>query len=325
MKKNLHLITAIPLLVITLTFLLYTNYDTYQNYKTLAESTTHDTISQRINLLSTDLNTFPRTSLNDIAYLAKLSTTIETLTNQNPQTNNLLEFMKQNTAYYQLIILDKTNDQILTIQNLNNNYTINQPTTKTSNEFIEQTKNLTNKTIIVSDITLETNQQTRIPTLTYATSIQQNDKTIGYILLKANANYFLEEIRRSQKPSENIYLAKLNGQYLANPDTTKEFNPNQTLYTDNPQLNQTQIENQKPTTIETQENMILIKYITISKGYFQEYSGNENNIWTLISITDKTQLKNPTTTEFLIKESPALLLIIILIITTLILKRKNEN
>ncbi|MCW8965242.1 MAG: cache domain-containing protein [Candidatus Pacearchaeota archaeon] len=320
--NKLNRIIYIFLTTSMILFLISNNYILFQDYKKVTIDSSKDAINLRLNSLHVDLNNFPRTSVNDIAFLAEMTNTKD-LFNKNTEIKNtdLLEFMKQNTAYTQTILLDLKGNEILKIKNNNSNYIEDSSKKENFSDklFWQEIKNLYNEKIIISDIILEKNEYNEIPTLNYATSIFHKKEPIGYLVLKANANYFLNNIRYAQREGEKVFLIRKDGEYLANADIKKEFSLEKgiSFYSDYPEVNKKQILEEQPDFINLKNQLFSFKYITISKGYFTEYSGEEDNLWILISVTDKTKLNFPNILDLIIYEIPACIILIILLVFTI--------
>jgi hypothetical protein len=329
-KKPIKVRNYVYILLTTmiLLFLVINNYTYFKYYRDISSESNKDAISLRLNSLHVDLNNFPRTSVNDIAFLSEMTSTKNLFNGStNLEETDILEFMKQNSAYYQAILLDLQGNEILKIENINQNYTTNYSAKEnfTSKDFWKEIQELYNGKVIVSDIKIEENKETKIPILTYATSVLDGEEKMGYLILKTNAGYFLDNIRYAKREGEEVFLVRENGEYIANANSTKEFSFDKgiSVYSDYPELREKQIVENQVDFIESENYLFSFKYITISKGYFTEYSGEEDNLWILVSVTDKSELNIPTFSNFIIHELPVLTILIILLM--LIIHQKSRK
>lgn len=307
---------------------IYSNCSFFKDYQELSTHSNKDAISMRLNSLHVDLNNFPRTSVNDISFLAKMASTENLLEREtNLRGTDLLEFMKQNSAYYQIILLNLEGEEVLKIENLNQNYSeyTFEEQTFSEKSFWEEIKNLNNEEVIVSDIAVEENNDEKIPVLSYATSVFSEGKKKGYLVLKTNSNYFLDNIRYAQRGGEEVFLMGGDGEYLANADTKKEFSLDEgiSFWLEYPELKEDETIKKQADFFETEDSLFSFKYITMSKGYFIEYSGKEDSLWVLVSVTDKTGLILPSFWDFIIYEMPTFIILLSLI-ALIIYKRKSK-
>ena len=332
MKRQIYKINQIHqkvfiLLISVLFFLLvFSDYISFKDYHDLSKISNLDYINLRMNSLSLDMNLFPRNSANDILYLSKIDS-VKNLIQNSPSNNgeeNLLEFMKQNNAYYQIILLNENNNLVSKLENLDGEYKIdNEGEVFLEETFQSEIEKLRKEEVVVSDITLEENKKNKISTLSYATSVFNGEEKIGTLIIKADADYFLDDIRYAQREGEKVFLIGKNGEYIANENREKEFRLKEgiSIFLDYPELAETSLFDMEKV-IESEEYFFSFKQLTMSKGYFIEYSEDSSNVWILVFVTDKSCLKIIGFKDFLVYEIPSFLILFLIIILYFIVGRR---
>jgi methyl-accepting chemotaxis protein len=200
-----------------------------------------DVIDQRMADTYAEVNNFPATPANNLLFLSKLSDFQKPITNQNIKDieKDFSDFLSQSEAYYQISYLDKSGIEKIRAESRGASPQIISLTSSTNQEninYFNLVKNLKNGEVYVFPLDLNTKSgviENRgsntnpqyVPVLRYAVPIfnQQTNKSTGIILVKVYADYFLENIRRSQREGETTYLIDNKGFYLANPNKNKEF------------------------------------------------------------------------------------------------------
>ncbi len=290
-----------------------------------------DVIDQRMTSLFSEINNFPRTAADDILFLSALSCleeltsfSIDKTTNDLAKifddllTRNFLEFLKVNTAYYQLRYIDENGQAVVRVEFDGNNYKViskNELQNKKDKYYFKQTIRLDKKEIFISpiDLNIENGEienrgtednPTYVPVIRYGTPVFDNQgNKKGIIIANVYADYFLEDIRRFQRPRENVFLVNEKGYYLAHPDRDKEFafmfDRDDNFYNDYPEIPKGILSDFSKRKIETDDFIFSFRRIYPTISSFEVYQGSEkilgensenNYFWVLISASEKGEL-----------------------------------
>jgi hypothetical protein len=150
--------------------------------------------------------------------------------------DNFLNFMRGETAYYQLRYIDEfgmekvkvifEDDGLKAIlrEDLQN---------KSNRDYFIKTMSLQKGEVFIStlDLNVENNALENkgteenpiyVPVVRYSTPVfNEKNKSVGIIVMNIYADYFLDNVRNLQK--ENIFVINQDGYYLANNNKSKEF------------------------------------------------------------------------------------------------------
>ncbi len=324
------IITLISLLLIFLMFFLVTKSysDLKENSKAYSDITM-DMINQRTNSIFLDINNFPGNAANYILFLSKLSSFKDTVNQIDTEdvvrgTENIekdfLEFIKQNSAYYQLRYVDENGNEVIKVEfdgkdkyqaisgsNLQD---------KSWRYYFDQAMSLNEGEIYISplDLNIENgeieNRGTKdnpvyVPVIRYATPVadsQGNKK--GIIITNIYADYFLEDIRRFQREGEAVFLVNAEGSYLAHPDRKKEFafmfGGNDNFYNDYPNIPRGVLSDFSKRRVENDNLIFSFQRIYPTISSFEVHEGSktimgENSqdryFWVLASVTEKEDIQ----------------------------------
>ena len=308
----------------------------YSNLKTHVDEThkeLFDTIDQRIKFIILEINDFPKSAGNEILFLSRLSCIagVSQLSDggakevaMRDSQKDFLTFLKENNAYYQLIYVDENGKEVIkATANLDNTYSLasKDELRDISSEYLfKKTTALENKEIFVSPLTLNTdngrvenvgtlNSPKYVPVIKYATRIFDDDgKSLGMIILSVDANYFLEDIRRSQRDGEKVFLINNDGYYLANYEEEKEFSfmfsdRDYSIYEDYPFLSSDVLEDSDNRRLEIDGVIFTFRHIYPTATSFEVHEGSqqvfgdnpeEEYYWILVSVSDRNILNSAT-------------------------------
>jgi hypothetical protein len=200
--------------------------------------------------------------------------TYSIFTGDREHYQDLIEFIKNNPAYYELIFVNSSGECLFDF--LLYNFTFD-----CKNSLPNVTSYASNlEKVKISDIYLDS--FSKVPTLEYSSKVYSDKQFLGYIILKVDASYFLEDIRREQRTGEEFFLIRPNGEYLANKNSSKEFNKDVNFYTEN-NLSLESFEYSNKRFIQNNEETIFFKRISISSGYFSQEVIKGENYWYLVS------------------------------------------
>jgi len=302
-KRSLLVLVFILLIIsVLLSAIFFYQQSKQQNIKIKADVL--DIIDQRLNTTYSEVNNFPSGVADNLLFLSKLNEFQKISTSPTEIKNienDFLEFLKQSEAYYQINYYSNDGKFLLMAEFDGKIRKIISDSNKeqAGNSDFDLLKNLKNGEVYIFPLILEN----KIPILKYATPIfdKKTDKLKNIILVKVYANYFLENIRRSQREGEATFLVDKNGFYLANPDENKEFgylseNENNNFFVDYPAVPKDLITKCNEKRQETEEYFLTYRCINPTISNFEIYEGsktvNENlkdeYQWLLITVTNKS-------------------------------------
>jgi hypothetical protein len=301
MKKNktilLFLILTISITSVIFNALFFYQQSVQENIKTKADVL--DKIYQRLKNTYSEINNFPSGAADNLLFLSKL---IEF----NKIEEYFLEFLTQSEAYYQVSYINNDGKVLFLAEFDGKTRKIISDSVEKqkSSSYFDLLKNLKNGEVYMFPLILEN----KIPVLKYSTPVfnKKTNELKGIILIKVYADYFLENIRRSQREGEVTYLINNDGFYLANPDKNKEFgylteNKENNFFIDYPAVSKDLIINCNERNQETDEQIFTYQCINPTIDNFETYEGSRtidgkaanNYQWLLVTVTDKSgALKN---------------------------------
>lgn len=321
-----------------------------------------DIIDQRVSSIIEDINTFPRSASNDILFLSKLFSLIQVVDLEKNEENELkylkssfLEFSKENTAYYQLRYINEVGDEIIKVEFDGENHYIvsdSELQNKKDRSYFNEAMMLDKEEVYISrlDLNIEhdmfENRGTEkdpvyIPIIRYATPIFNYDGEKGIIISNVYADYFLEEIRRSGREGEQVFLINNEGYYLANEDGSKEFGfltgRENNFYEDFPEINKGDLIIDGRSKTETDDFIFTFGYIYPTTSSFEIHKGSEkifgntskeDYYWVLVSVSDTKEMNKinynlKTNYLFSLLIYGLIILIIFILIFIITFKMKN--
>jgi methyl-accepting chemotaxis protein len=363
LKGELCLIWIFILILVFFIFSAVQGYSDLKIRTKYYEATSLDIIDQRIASIIDDINTFPRSASNDILFLSKLFEVMDMTNLEETQKYDLeklesifLEFSKENTAYYQLKYIDEFGDEIINLEFDGEEHYVVPDYDLENNvntvEFMEAMK-LNKEEIYISRLDLNIkndvleNRGTEenpiyIPVIRYATPVFNNDgERKGALISNVYADYFLEEIRRSEREGEQVFLIDNNGYYLANMNKRKEFGfrtgEENNFYKDFSGINSNDLAPNGRDNIETDDFIFTFGYIYPTTSSFEIYKGSsdffantseEDYYWILISASRTDEIKkinNNLKTNYLFSLLFYGLIMLAIIVLIFILKLKIKK
>ncbi len=289
-----------------------------------------DTISRRIETLFVEINSFPGTAANDILFLSGLSSLNNLIRETKVQEkksfekeleSDLLRFIKENPAYYQLFYVDEYGDEVVKVEisrtatlKLNGQYKIitkNELQNRRGQYYFGEAIKLEEGEVLISEIDLSTkdgeleNRGTQefvdyIPILTYATTVfDKNNKRAGIMVANVYADYFLEDIRSFQGGGELTFLVNQDGYYITHPDESKEFGnltgSGDNFLDDYPDISEKILFDYQKRQLRDKNSIFTYRHIHPSEGSFEIYRGFEKVFgkspekdfyWVLVNVSE---------------------------------------
>lgn len=303
-------------------FLIIKNYYEVDQHVKTRDASARDAIDQRMNSIFLTINDFPGNASNDITFLSKLSYFKDPLNRsiiKNIQ-QDFLEFIKQNTAYYQLKYIDKNGYEIIRVEFDGENYVIvseNELQDKTWRYYFDLAMSLDDNQVYISPLDLNIEHEEienrgtvqnpiYVPVIRYAAPvIDRNGNKQGVLIANVYADYFLEDIRRYQRQGEEAFLIDYEGNYLAHADREKEFafmfaDKYDNFHDDYPEVSREILSDFNKRIFETKDSIFSVRHIYPTFGSFETYEASKklfgensekNSHWILISISDKKELE----------------------------------
>ena len=321
------------LFIVLFAFLVMNGYSNLNNHIDETHKELFDTIDQRVKFIILEINDFPKSAGNEILFLSKLSCIagVSRLADggakeiaMKDSQNDFLTFLRENNAYYQLIYVDKNGKEIVkATANPDNTYSLasGDELRDISSEYLfKKTIALSDKEIFVSPLMLNTdngkvenvgtlNNPKYVPVIKYATHIFDDDgNSLGMIILSVDANYFLEDIRRSQRDGEKVFLVNNDGYYLANYEEEKEFSfmfsdRDYSIYKDYPFLSPDVLKDSDNRRFEIDGVIFTFRNIYPTATSFEVHEGSQQVFgdnpeqeyyWILVSVSDRNILNSAT-------------------------------
>jgi len=284
-------------------------------------------IDQRIKGIFLEINNFPGGAADDILFLSRLScfndliSSGDTISDSEKESieRDFLAFLKQSSAYYQARYIDELGKEIVRVNFDGQQYRAVEPDElqdKQYRYYFDQTMILDKGNVFVSELDLNVengmieNRGIRanpryVPVIRYATPVfSSQDEPRGIIIVNVYADYFLEDIERSQKEGEVTFLINNDGYYLAHPQKEKEFafmfdNKSDNFSTDYPGAVDKVIDNCSERRTETDDSIFTYRCIYPMASSFEVYEGSQklstNNgddyYWILVTVTDKDEVQ----------------------------------
>lgn len=289
-------------------------------------TTSVDMIEQRLNSIIGEINSFPRTASNDLVFLSGLSSMKDT--DLNHLEKDFLAFLLENTAYYQLVYIDQSGQVQMLVEFDGQNYSATRDISKDfyNSQRIENTDRLQRGEVYISPIKVVNINGEETPIITYATPVYTDDLVKkGLIVGSVYADYFLDDIRASQREGEIVFLIDNQGNYLAHPDRSREFaylfGQDGSFQKDYPEIASSILLNPDKRMIKSKDNIFSMRAIYPTKGSFALYRGAEktsnnekqNYSWIIISVTDKKNIEQQSSDLF--KQNAIFLFFLFVILT----------
>ena len=330
MKTNLlnkKLLCGIILLlfVILFAFLITDGYFELDRDVKIYSADAVDIIDQRMTSLLSEVNIFPQYVGDDLIFLSRLSSLKKVISSEESNKNitsnlenDFVAFIKQSTIYSQLGYIDKDGKEIVRVEFENGIYKIfshGDLENKKEEGYFSETINFNKGEIFVSQIILNIedgeieNRGTKenpiyFPIILSAVPVfNDNGEKTGVLFLSLEADYFLGDIRNSQREGEEVFLINEEGYYLAHPDRGKEFafvfGRDDSIYNDYPEISKEILFDYNKRRFETDNLIFSFRYIYPTAGGFGVNKGSEkifgenpeeSYFWVLVSVSDKDRI-----------------------------------
>jgi len=282
-------------------------------------------IDQRMKGVFLEINNFPGSAADDILFLSRLSgfnnlvSSEGTISEKKSIENDFLAFLKQSSAYYQVRYINELGKEIFRVDFDGQEYKVIKPSElqdKQYRYYFNQTMSLAKGEVFISRLDLNVedgmieNRGTErnpkyVPVIRYATPVfNSQDEHQGIVIVNVYADYFLEDIERSQKEREVTFLINNNGYYLAHPQKEKEFafmfdDKGDNFSKDYPKVADGIIENCQERRTETEDFIFTYRCIHPMSSSFEVHEGSQklfaNNgdgyYWILITVTNKDEVQ----------------------------------
>ncbi|MBT4376880.1 cache domain-containing protein [archaeon] len=314
---------ALLLLLIFFVFAALQSYsglkDNLRNY----HANSLDTLDQRFSSVLVEINNFPRSAGNDILFLSRLSSLKRVVENRydlKDLKSDFLEFSKENTAYYQLRYIDQFGKEVVRVNFDEGVYQIipeDELQDKEERYYFNEAMKINNGEVYISRLDLNVEEgeienhgteenPVYVPMIRYATPVFDKDgEKKGIIVSNVYADYFLEDIRRSQREGEEIILIDQEGYYLAHSNRSKEYgfmfeNSAGNFFEDYPLLVEKLLVEGRER-VETENAIFSFRFIYPTVTSFEVHKGSERILgenpegryfWIAISISDKFVMEN---------------------------------
>lgn len=327
-NKKFFVSMIIILFVVLLAFLAIQGYYEMERDIKFNLADTKNMVDQRISSLLYEINIFPQDIGDDLIFLSELSSLNNTLNMEKESEswikridelqNDFLSYMKGSYAYRQLSYLDESGQEIVRINFDGEKYNVvpEEALQNDKNElYFEKAISLEKGDIYVSKVYLNTkkgiieNKGTEdkpiyVPVIKTVTPVFNNkNESKGLVVIILYANYFLDDIRRSQREGEMVVLVNPQGYYLAHPDSRKEFSFMFTgehfIFKDYPELTKEVIRDFNLRIFETDKHIFSLKRIYPAVGNSVFYNGadlifdektEEEYFWILVTISEKKEM-----------------------------------
>ncbi len=330
-------------------FLITKGYSDLNKNSKIHTSNAIDMIDQRVNSLVFEINNFPRSTGQDILFLSRLSSLVNLVNYYEGASaieevkKDFLEFLGENTAYYQLRYINENGEEVVRVE-FDGNQRFAFPKEKLQNkkdrDYFIQTMSLNEGEVYISQLDLNIeggeveNRGTKekpeyVPVIRYATPVFTKDKVSkGIVVVNIYADYFLEDIRRFQREGETVFMVNDKGYYLVHPDKEKEFafvlGKDDSLHTDYPEVSEMILSSASSRKVESNELIFSFKHVYPTATSFELHKGSEkvfgqnheeNYNWTLVSISERQEIEK---TAKSLKESFVLFVVFTVIIIFII-------
>lgn len=312
------------LLLAFLSYLAVEGYSDLKKYKKAHDSNAIDMIDQRLSSLYVEVENFPRSTVNDVLFLTKLSS-LEAFVNSVGDVSrnktvkmlekDMLSFLEENTAYYQIRYINEKGQEMAKVEFDGEERRIVLPEDFQSKEdryYFTETMRLQKEEVFISSLDLNIKhgeienrgsewKPEYVPVIRYTTPVfDEQDNRKGIIISSIYANYFLEDIKKFQREDETVLLINGDGYYLSHPDENKEFafmfDRDDNFYKDYPEISQKVLSDFNKRNIETEDSIFSFRRIFPTIGSFEAYKGSEkifgedfekSRFWALVIISER--------------------------------------
>ncbi len=332
-KKNIVFFVIFLILFLAIT-LLWEVYITSSESLKEKEFNEREMIDRRANSLLEEVQNFPRSAVDDILFLSKLSSITDTMNFSKDSKNQLtsisnaevdfLNFLRQNSAYYIFKYIDHSRAEIVHVRfDKEGKHVVvsNKSLSDSETYYFNQIIKLDGDEVFISQLNLHrengnvenrgtVNDPEYIPVIRYGVHVfDEAGVSNGIIMSTVYADYFLEDIRRAQRNGEMVTLLDNKGHYLSNVDRRKEFSfdlgKNKIFLNDYPDLPKDVLSDfDQRKRYETDDEIFSFWKINPTSGSFELYKGSEklfgpnsqdDYYWVLVVVSNKYAIQNQLT------------------------------
>lgn len=232
-KQRVLLVILSLLFIILYSFLSITARGAFSYKEHLSSAIDIDAMSERLAPLSYEINRFPSQVAQEILFLSKLSSLKRITENVSSKTyeelvDDFVAFAEKGGIYHELQYIDENMKERVRIKYADGSlYTTPQSSLEdvVSNSYVEDISQLSEGNVYISQVKLvdKTSPQ-NIPIIYFGTPVVGNSgEPRGMVIVAIRADYFFDDVRRSTRAGEQVYLIDQDGQYLAYPEPEKEY------------------------------------------------------------------------------------------------------
>lgn len=275
----------------------------YRETHTLRDYMATSATEERLSGVFAVINNFPGSAGMDMLFLRGLSSVTELYgdfsTGQKKRVyEDIQQFIDQNIAYDEVYVdmpictfaVRRTNENQRDMSCISRNPIVN--------DAITRTRELPYGSVYISPLVAYTRDEGDgtdvIPAILYGTKISTDEGPSSAIVAVVNAEYFLEEVRRLERPGERVYLVNTDGSYIAHSEPAREFMVGSAanFYDDFPKVQAKTLSDKNIRTLEAGENVFIFKRITPTASNFALYDGQvghqDNRYWVLVAVSEKS-------------------------------------
>lgn len=328
-SRKLFLIIIVLLFLVLLVFIAFQGYYEMDRDIKINSAGTKDMIDQRISSLLFEINIFPQDIGDDLIFLSKISCLKKIINSEKDSAlldegikglkNDFLNFMKGSEVYYHVRYIDETGQEIVRVDYSKIGREViseDELQNKASRYYFKDAMKLKKEEVYISELDLNlengeienrgTEENPRyVPVIRTATNVfNEANESKGILVINVYADYFLDDIRRSQREGETVVLVNPEGYYLAHPEGKKEFsfmfeNRDYNIYTDYLELPEDIFFDFDKRRYETEDRIFSFKRVHPTLGDFVIHRGSESvhgenpekeYFWILVTITDKKEM-----------------------------------
>lgn len=325
LSKNLFFSLACFLLIILFIFLIVQWHGYLKENEKNYNQNYLDMIDQRLTSLIFEINIFPGGAGGDVIFLSKLSRLkkIGSILDNEKEVEKLgedfLEFIKENSAYYQLRYINEKGMEVVRVDFDGTNYEVIQKSElqdKSLRYYFKEAMKLNKGEVYISPLDLNvedgiienrgtTEDPMYVSVIRFATPVFDDEgNNRGIIIANVYADYFLNDIRRAQREREIMFLVNEEGYYLAHPNKSKEFSfmfdeKQDNFYNDYPDISEEILSNPDSRRIENENLIFSYRYLYPTVGSFEMHEGakkvlgdnpEDRYFWILVSVSDKGEI-----------------------------------
>lgn len=317
--KKIYLSMICLLFLVLFSFLMFNSYYGFERNVDMHSDDTKDMINQRVTLLLHELNIFPQYIGNDLLFISEMSSLRRAVNDKDANLadleNDFIKFLKQSTAYYQLRYIDENGDEIVRAEFNGEDYQIvskDELHNKAERYYFQEAIKLGEEEVYLSTFDLNLGEweiENRgtdrypdyVPVIRSVIPVFNDDGVLrGVVSFNLYVDYFLENVRESQREGEDMFLIDSEGNYLANPDRKKEFGSQlgtgYNFYKDYPEFSRSVLEDFSKRNFEYEDFFFSFKYIyptavgsLVQKGSEKIFGEDHEKryYWILMSVSEK--------------------------------------